>query len=110
MGPLKEEIGSARIARAGGGGGGVFRGGGASGRGDVARAGLFADYGAVVIALRWFGGEGQSPGICEIPLESFAPAIQRLIEEGCDRIALVGTSKGAEAALLVASHDPKIGR
>ncbi|OFW97897.1 MAG: acyl-CoA thioesterase [Alphaproteobacteria bacterium RIFCSPHIGHO2_12_FULL_66_14] len=90
------------------GGWGVIVLGGSSGRVDVARAGLFADYGAVVIALRWFGGEGQSPGICEIPLESFAPAIQRLIEEGCDRIALVGTSKGAEAALLVASHDPRV--
>ena len=82
--------------------------GGSSGRVDAARAGLFADRGAVAVALRWFGGEGQTPGICEIPLESFAPAIQRLIEEGCDRIALVGTSKGAEAALLVASHDPRV--
>jgi dienelactone hydrolase len=82
--------------------------GGSSGRVDVARAALFAERGAMAIALRWFGGEGQSPGVCEIPLESFAPAIQRLIEGGCDRVALVGTSKGAEAALLVASHDPRV--
>jgi len=90
------------------GGWGVVVLGGSSGRIDVARAGLFADRGAVAVALRWFGGQGQSPGICEIPLETFTPAIDRLVEEGCDRIALVGTSKGAEAALLIASHDPRI--
>ena len=82
--------------------------GGSSGRVDVARAGLLADRGALAIAMRWFGGEGQSPGICEIPLETFALATDRLIREGCDRIALLGTSKGAEAALLVASYDPRI--
>jgi len=60
----------------------------------------------VAIALRWFGGEGQSPAYAN-PARVVRAAIQRLIEEGCDRIALVGTSKGAEAALLVASHDPR---
>lgn len=82
--------------------------GGSSGRVDVARAGLFADRGAVAIAMRWFGGEGQSPGICEIPLEMFAQATDRLIDEGCHRIAFLATSKGAEAALLVASYDPRV--
>lgn len=82
--------------------------GGSSGRVDVARARLFASAGAVAIALRWFGGEGQVPGICEAPLESFAPATDRLVAEGCDRIAYVGTSKGAEAALLLACYDPRI--
>ncbi len=82
--------------------------GGSSGRVDVARAGLLADRGAMAIAMRWFAGPGQSPGICEIPLETFALATDRLIEEGCDRIAFLGTSKGAEAALLVASYDPRI--
>lgn len=44
----------------------------------------------------------------EVPLESFMPATDRLVEAGCDRIAYVGTSKGAEAALLVAVRDPRI--
>jgi dienelactone hydrolase len=74
----------------------------------VVRAGLFAERGVLAIALRWFGGAGQSPGICEIPLEIFAQAIDRLREEGCDRIGFVGTSKGAEAALLVASFDLRV--
>ncbi len=82
--------------------------GGSSGRVDVARAQVFADAGVTALAMRWFGGEGQSPGICEIPLESFAPATRKLSDLGCARIAYIGTSKGAEAALLVAAHDPRI--
>jgi len=82
--------------------------GGSSGRVDVARARLFAGAGAIAIALRWFGGDGQVPGICEVPLESFVPATDRLVEAGCDRIAYVGTSKGAEAALLLACFDHRI--
>jgi acetyl esterase/lipase len=60
------------------------------------------------MALRWFGGEGQTPGICEVPLESFKPATDQLVMSGCSRIAYVGTSKGAEAALLLAVHDSRI--
>ena len=82
--------------------------GGSSGAIDLERAGLFASRGATVIAQRWFGGPGQSPGICEIPLETFTAAIDRLTAEGCERIAYIGTSKGAEAALLVAAHDPRV--
>src|SRR4030095_2608288 len=81
---------------------------GSSGRVDVARAKLFARLGAVCIALRYFGGERQPPGICEVPLEVFTRATDRLIEEGCARVAYVGSSKGAEAALLSATDDPRV--
>jgi uncharacterized protein len=81
---------------------------GSSGRVDVARARLFAGLGAVGIALRYFGGERQPPGICEVPLEAFTRATDRLIDEGCERVAYVGTSKGAEAALLIAADDPRV--
>ncbi|MGO9604215.1 MAG: acyl-CoA thioester hydrolase/BAAT C-terminal domain-containing protein [Candidatus Binataceae bacterium] len=81
---------------------------GSSGRVDVARAGLFATAGAVALAMRWFGGEGQIQGITEVPLETFRGATDRLVQAGCDRIAYIGTSKGAEAALLVAIDDPRI--
>jgi uncharacterized protein len=81
---------------------------GSSGRVDVARAKLFAGLGAVCIALRYFGGERQPPGICEVPLEVFTRATDRLGEEGCERVVYVGTSKGAEAALLSATDDPRI--
>jgi hypothetical protein len=81
---------------------------GSSGRTDVARARLFAEAGFIALALRWFGGEGQTPGICEIPLEIFFSATSRLLQEGAERLAYIGTSKGAEAALLVATLDPRI--
>lgn len=81
---------------------------GSSGRVDVARARLFANEGARALALQWFGGEGQIPGICEIPLEIFFAATDRLVELGCRRIVYVGTSKGAEASLLAAAYDPRI--
>ena len=87
---------------------GVLVLGGSSGRVDVTRSKLFAARGAVAIALRWFGGEGQVPGICEVPLETFSRAVDRLVGEGCERIALIGTSKGAEAALLTAIHDQRV--
>ncbi|MEI9417976.1 acyl-CoA thioester hydrolase/BAAT C-terminal domain-containing protein [Mesorhizobium sp. Cs1321R2N1] len=82
--------------------------GGSSGRVDVERARLFADVGVSALALRWFDGEGQVPGICEIPLETFFAATDRLVGLGCRRIIYVGTSKGAEASLLAAAHDPRI--
>ena len=69
---------------------------------------MFAGLGAVSIALRYFGGERQPPGICEVPLEVFTRATDRLVEEGCERVAYVGTSKGAEAALVIAADDPRV--
>ncbi len=82
--------------------------GGSSGRVDTDRAALFARAGAQALALKWFGGPDQSPGICEIPLETFCYATDYLIERGCRRIVFIGTSKGAEAALLVATLDPRV--
>jgi hypothetical protein len=81
---------------------------GSSGRMDVERARFLAQHGAHSMALRWFGGEAQSPGICEIPLEVFVRALDRLSQEPVDRLAVVGLSKGAEAALLLACVDARI--
>jgi dienelactone hydrolase len=80
---------------------------GSSGVVDVRRATLLAEHGATAMALRWFGGAGQPPGICEVPLETFAPALDQLAG-CCHRIGIVGTSKGAEAALLLAVEEPRI--
>jgi uncharacterized protein len=81
---------------------------GSSGRLDVARASLFAAKGAVALALRWFGGDGLSPMIHQVPLEVFVRATDRLAQVGCERIAYVGTSRGAEASLLVGIEDSRI--
>jgi len=81
---------------------------GSSGRVDVDRARLFSDRGAVALAQQWWGGEGQAPGINLIPLEELVRGVDRLEAEGCSRIAVLGVSRGAEAALLTAVHDPRV--
>lgn len=80
---------------------------GSSGRLDVGRADMLASRGVTVLALRWFGGEGQPVVPCEVPLETFTEAIDLLARE-CDRIVLMGLSYGAEAALLTASVDDRV--
>lgn len=59
------------------------------------------------MSIRWFGGPGQRPGVCEVPLETFQPALDFLAGEH-KRLAVLGTSKGAEAAMLLAANDPRI--
>lgn len=81
---------------------------GSSGRVDVDRARMFAERGAVALAQRWWGGEGQAGGTNRIPLEVFVSGIDRLMAEGCERIALLGTSRGAEAVLMTAVRDARV--
>jgi hypothetical protein len=80
---------------------------GSSGRVEVERVRLLAARGAAALALRWFGAAGQPPGICEVPLETFTPALDRLASLS-GHLVVVGASKGAEAALLLASRDARI--
>lgn len=105
---LNDEVQGALLIPARPNGVGVVVLAGSSGRVDVSRAAMFADQGCIALALRWFGGIGQVPGICEVPLETFTAAIARLAQQGCTRIVLVGTSKGAEAALLTAIRDSRV--
>ncbi len=79
---------------------------GSSGAREDARAALLAEHGAVALALRWFGGPGQQPAPYEVPLETFHEAVDLLEHEG-DRLGLLGSSFGAEAALLTAARDPR---
>lgn len=80
---------------------------GSSGRVERQRARLLAEQGLLALAIRWFGGPDQPPGICEVPLETFTAAVDLLRAEGAARIGVLGTSKGAEAALLTAVRDPR---
>lgn len=80
---------------------------GSSGRVDRTRASLLARHGAVAMPLRWFGGQGQQPGPWEVPVETFHEALDVLGREA-DDLAIVGTSFGAEAALLAASLDERV--
>lgn len=79
---------------------------GSSGAREDERAGLLAEHGAVALALRWFGGPGQQPGPYEVPLETFHEAVDLLEQEG-ERLGVLGSSFGAEAALLAAARDPR---
>lgn len=95
-------------APAGGSGVGVLVLAGSSGRVDRERARLLARQGALALAIRWFGGPEQPPGICEIPLETFTAAVDLLRQAGARRVVVLGVSKGAEAALLTACRDPRV--
>jgi hypothetical protein len=81
---------------------------GSSGRIERERARILARQGMTAVSIRWFGGPGQSPGICEIPLETFTAAVDFLRLNGAERIGILGTSKGAEAALLTAVEDVRV--
>ncbi len=82
---------------------------GSSGRVERERARLLAWQGFAALAIRWFGGARQPPGICEVPLETFTAAVDLLHRAGTRRVGILGTSKGAEAALLTAVRDPRVG-
>ncbi|MFE7616492.1 acyl-CoA thioester hydrolase/BAAT C-terminal domain-containing protein [Streptomyces sp. NPDC057496] len=81
---------------------------GSSGRVERERARLLARQGFTALAIRWFGGPGQPRGICEVPLETFTAAVDLLRLGGARRVGILGTSKGAEAALLTAVRDPRV--
>lgn len=72
---------------------------GSSGRVDAARARVLAMHGSLAESVRWFGGDGQHEGPWEIPLELFIDRVADLRQD-CDRVIVVGTSFGSEAALL----------
>jgi len=80
---------------------------GSSGRVERERARVLARNGSAALTFRWFGGAGQPPGICEVPLETFLPALDQLADLS-DRVVVLGVSKSAEAALLLAARDPRI--
>ncbi|MBO2452519.1 hypothetical protein J4573_35885 [Actinomadura barringtoniae] len=81
---------------------------GSSGRVDTPRALILAASGVTALALRWWGGPGRQPSISEVPIETITSAVDDLLDMGVGRVSLLGTSKGAEAALLAACFDPRI--
>jgi len=64
-----------------------------------------------VLQLSFYRGPHQPPNLALIPVEYFSNSIswlQRQAEVDPERIAVVGVSKGAEAALLIATRDPRV--
>ena len=81
--------------------------GGSSGLVYSPRAELLARHGVLAESIRWFGGPGQSAGPWDVPLETFLDRVDDLSRD-CDRVVVVGTSFGAEAALLTGVHGSRV--
>lgn len=85
--------------------------GGSEGGEDTLTAAALAMAGYPALALGYFKEPGLPPCLCAIPLEYFARAVRWLRAqpaEGGRRVVLIGGSRGAEAALLVASYEPHL--
>lgn len=80
---------------------------GSSRRIDTTRVDMLTERGFTALGLRWFGGEGLQPVSAQVFLEFFSEALDALADE-CDRLVVVGLSYGAEAALLMATRDPRL--
>ncbi len=80
---------------------------GSSGRVERERARVLGGLGVTALTHRWFGAPGTAPHLCDYPLESFVPWVDRLAAR-CDRVVLLGSSKSAEAFLLYAADDPRV--
>jgi pimeloyl-ACP methyl ester carboxylesterase len=74
---------------------------------DSARAELLARHGVIAESIRWFGGPGQNEGPWDIPLELFLERVNDLAQTA-DRVLVLGTSFGSEAALLTGAHSPHV--
>jgi dienelactone hydrolase len=69
-------------------------------------AALLAAHGFAVMALAYYGMPGLPPTLRDIPLEYFATGLDHLGSNRhvrADRLAVIGMSKGGEAALLAGS-------
>ena len=71
------------------------------------QARLLRDEGYTVLALSYFGADGQPAALEEIPLETFDAGLDALADHPMvdpERLGALGTSKGAEAVLRVATE------
>ncbi len=69
---------------------------------------LFAENGFSALGLCYWNMPGLSDNLVDIPVEIMEQAVNRLKDQGYERIGLYGLSKGAEYALLSASLIPDI--
>jgi dienelactone hydrolase len=90
---------------------GVVLLGGAEGGLHELDAALLAGHGFAVLALAYFGVEGVPAALVDVPLEYFATAVSFMEAHERvrgDRLAVMGGSRGGEAALLVGATDPRV--
>ena len=90
---------------------GVLSWGGSSGGYSETQAALLASHGYAALSLAYFGIPPLPENLLNIPLEYFETAIgwmQAQEEVNSDRLAVIGTSRGGELALLVGATFPQI--
>jgi dienelactone hydrolase len=84
---------------------------GGLGSGGAAKARALQAAGFSVLHLSYFRGPGQSRVLENAPLETFDRALAWLARQptvDASRLGVVGSSKGAEAALLIATRHPEL--
>ena len=88
-------------------------GGSSGGMSGAVKAGLLASHGFAVLTVAYFSEDGLPSHLENIPLEYFKKGIDWLSAKNSvvpGGVAVFGTSKGAEAALLLGSQYPEIQR
>src|SRR3954452_12221726 len=89
---------------------GVLLLGGSEGGVHERDARVLAGDGFTVLTVAYFGAPGLPPGLVDVPLEYFFRGLDLLASRprARTRLGVVGGSRGAEAALLVAAHDARV--
>jgi dienelactone hydrolase len=85
--------------------------GGSGGGYSDGQAALLASHGFAAVSLAYFGIEGLPEELRRIPLEYFARALDWIADHPLlesRRLAVSGTSRGGELALLLATRHPEI--
>lgn len=80
---------------------------GSSGRVETDRCRLLASHGVAAASIRYFGGPGQPGEARLMPLETFDDILAEL-HSRYQRLVVLGTSWGAQAALLLGTLHPEI--
>lgn len=80
--------------------------GGSEGSPDYSRAKQLFDAGYEVLSLFFFGQDNQKPTLANVPLEQFDEVTVYIADhvEDASPVSVIGTSKGAEFAALLAAH------
>src|SRR5699024_5196774 len=88
----------------------VLTWGGSEGGPDFEHARLLAGEGHEVLAPFYFGQPGQPETLDRVPLETASRAIDwaQANAESATPVTVVGTSKGAEMAALLPTHEPRV--
>jgi len=85
--------------------------GGSGGGADHDQAALYASHGFAALALAYFLGPGLPRGLVNIPMEYVGTAVDHALDTvrpPRDFVAVAGTSRGGELALLVGATFPKV--